>query len=102
MHRCGIGMIPHHHAACYLQLSLPPSLPLSLFSIPSLPPAHAKEALELARMEEQTAQVKHHEEFKVCVCVCVCECICVEGWKEGDIACLTLSYSRQCWIEVLL
>ena len=47
------------------------------YALPSLPPAHAKEALELARMQEQTAQVKHHEEFKVCVCVCVRARVCV-------------------------
>ena len=51
---------------------------LSHSVLPSvLPPAHAKEALELARMQEQTAQVKHHEEFKVCVCVCVHVGLCV-------------------------
>ena len=43
----------------------PHSLPSSL---PFPPPAHAKEALELARMQKQTTQVKHYKEFK-CVCV---------------------------------
>ena len=51
---------------------LPPfPFPPSIF-----PPAHAKEALELVRMQEQTAQVKHHEEYKVGVCVC--RFVCVE------------------------
>jgi len=40
-----------------------------------IPPAHAQEALELARMQEQTEQLKHHEEYKVCVFVSVWMCL---------------------------
>ena len=42
------------------------------FPFPSLPQAHAKEALELVHMQQQTAQVKHHEEYKVCVSAYSC------------------------------
>ena len=66
MHRWGIDTIADPHAARYLKSSLLSTLLLS-FPFPSLPQAHAKEALELVHMQQQTAQVKHHEEYKVCV-----------------------------------
>ena len=81
-------MIPDPHST-FSPHFLPFSLPLLSFPLPFLPPAHAKEALELARMQEQTAQVKHHEEFKGCVCVCVracvraCMCACMYIYVEG-------------------
>ena len=48
-------------------LPFPFPFPPSIF-----PPAHAKEALDLARMQEQTAQVKYK------VGGCVCRFVCVE------------------------
>ena len=34
-------------------------------------PAHAREALELARMQESTHQLKHQEEIAVSTCTCI-------------------------------
>ena len=62
----------HSKLPSVLTSTLPPPFP---FPSSIFPPAHAKEGLELARMQEQTAEVKHHEEYKVCVCVWVSMCV---------------------------